>query len=213
MAWTRSQLTRLLHDRHVFALAQQSYRRHVLRSPPQGEFSARAAAILADHPPYPTIAAELLPRVQFWATVWEQLTRRTSAQRRPLLRYVAALCPHPAHTEKQGLIYPLAHPFWDEWLPPSSYPCRCVVMSVSLSLFAQRWATEGAEEWRIEVPRSALRYPRPDRGFRFNPGALGLSAGAKLYDKQTHNARRHGRLLSTAHFVGEGGEASTNDGT
>ncbi|MEM7271056.1 MAG: phage minor head protein, partial [Pseudomonadota bacterium] len=35
------------------------------------------------------------------------------------------------HEVKEGLVYPIDHPFWDEWFPPNGWGCNCHVRQIT----------------------------------------------------------------------------------
>lgn len=85
------------------------------------------------------------------------------------------------HRQLDGAIYPVNHPFWDEYMPPNGFRCRCIVLQTD------KEANDMQPDWQ------------PDRGFRNNPGKTGeLFEGAHpYYDTNPADAERV-RLASEA---------------
>ena len=132
------------------------------------EFQSQAADVLAR-------AGVTAKSSWYWETVyrtnlqtsyqagrWKQMTDDYVKERRPYLRYVSARTPtsRPSHIEKHGLVFPVEHPFWDEWMPPNGFNCLCSVSSVSEDLLERRG-------WNVS---RAADYDPPDEGFATNPG-------------------------------------------
>lgn len=84
------------------------------------------------------------------------------ANRRPYWEYDAVndSRTRPSHLAHDGKVYHNTHPFWDTWMPPNGYRCRCRVNSLS----AEEMGAEGLKE---ETQGTDLK---PDEGFAFNPG-------------------------------------------
>ena len=108
---------------------------------------------------------------------WERIERTKAAF--PFLEY--RLGPserHRIHHEaKAGMILPVDSPFWDEWMPPNGWGCKCWVRQVTRSEAARRgvsptpdipdrvWTNERTGEMSI-VPEGI------DPGWQRNPGKL-----------------------------------------
>jgi hypothetical protein len=62
---------------------------------------------------------------------WERIERTKALL--PYLEY--RLGPsedhRPHHEDKAGLILPVDHPFWDEWMPPNGWGCKCWVKQIT----------------------------------------------------------------------------------
>lgn len=129
-------------------------------------------------------AAEVLERAgvsarapYYWQTVyrtnlqqsyqvgrWKQVNDPAVRAARPFLRYISARLPtsRQSHVEKHGMIFPVDHPFWDEWMPPNGFNCFCSVQSVSQSLLERRG-------WQVETEED-FEFPSADTGFQINAG-------------------------------------------
>lgn len=108
---------------------------------------------------------------------WERIERTKAAF--PFLEY--RLGPserHRIHHEaKAGMILPVDSPFWDEWMPPNGWGCKCWVRQVTRREAARRgvsttpdipdrvWTNERTGEMSI-VPEGI------DPGWQRNPGKL-----------------------------------------
>lgn len=158
-----------LHD-WLDGLAKDNPDRVFYRGKMRAEYK-RYTTLAEEAPPYEQLSKEILPAVLYSAERWKQMTDPDVVTARPYLRYVSACLPdsRPSHVEKHGLIYPVNHPFWNEWMPPNGFACLCSVTSVSLSLLARR---KGNPDWRMGIPIEQFKWPLPDEGFRFNPGKL-----------------------------------------
>ena len=44
----------------------------------------------------------------------------------------------PDHQDKQGIILPMDHPFWDFWYPPNGWNCKCTVRSYTKKQLERR---------------------------------------------------------------------------
>lgn len=83
------------------------------------------------------------------------------ADRRPYWEYDAVndTRTRPSHLAHDGKVYHHTHPFWDTWMCPNGYRCRCRVNSIS----EKEMKEEGLKE---ETRGTSLK---PDEGFRTNP--------------------------------------------
>ena len=52
----------------------------------------------------------------------------------------------PSHMAQDGTIYPVDHPYWDEWYPPNDYQCRCYV----IELMAEEYIKDVAPKQRYK---------------------------------------------------------------
>lgn len=121
---------------------------------------------------------------------WERIERTKALL--PFLEY--RLGPsedhRPHHEDKSGLILPVDHPFWDEWMPPNGWGCKCWVKQITRRAAEakggqspdpvvpdKRWTNKRTGEVRA-VPVGI------DPGWQRNPGQLRLQAQeALLRDK------------------------------
>jgi SPP1 gp7 family putative phage head morphogenesis protein len=85
----------------------------------------------------------------------------------------------PAHRELDGKIFSADHPFWNEWMPPNGYRCRCGVTTVSsreLKRDGLKVETEDptGKPFAPIDPRTGGKLPArllmPDPGFSGNVG-------------------------------------------
>lgn len=85
----------------------------------------------------------------------------------------------PAHAAMHGVVYPADHPFWDTWMPPNGFRCRCNIRSVS----ERQVEKQGLEVMKNDItgtlfepidPKTGNKMPArllmPDPGFKYNPG-------------------------------------------
>jgi SPP1 gp7 family putative phage head morphogenesis protein len=90
------------------------------------------------------------------AAKWKDIERR--AYLYPNLRYETAGDERvrESHAALDGRIYPVASAFWDTYMPPNGWRCRCIVIQTDEP-------TTGSEALEFEPPK----------GFRNNPGRSG----------------------------------------
>jgi len=110
---------------------------------------------------------------------WERIERTKDAF--PYLEYKLGPSDRhrPHHQDKAGLILPVDSPFWDEWMPPNGWGCKCWVRQVTKREAERRgiavtpdipdriWTNERTGDRRI-VPQGI------DPGWERNPGKLRL---------------------------------------
>lgn len=108
---------------------------------------------------------------------WERIERTKGAF--PYLEYRLGPSVHhrPHHAEKDGLILPVGSAFWDEWMPPNGWGCKCWVRQLTRREAERRgistppdvpdtvWTNERTGERQI-VPQGI------DPGWQRNPGKL-----------------------------------------
>lgn len=108
---------------------------------------------------------------------WERIERTKAAL--PYLEY--RLGPseqhRPAHAQKAGMILSVDSPFWDEWMPPNGWGCKCWVRQVT-KREAERRGISVTPDVRDTIwtnPRTGDRRLVPvgiDPGWERNPGKL-----------------------------------------
>jgi hypothetical protein len=118
---------------------------------------------------------------------WERIERTKAVL--PFLRYRlgASETHRPHHEDKAGTILPVDHPFWDEWMPPNGWGCKCWVEQIGRSM-AERLGGVSPEP---EVPNRVWRNARTgedqivpqgiDPGWQRNPGRLRLEGVEAVY--------------------------------
>lgn len=108
---------------------------------------------------------------------WERIERTKAAL--PYLQY--RLGPSEqhrhAHVEKAGMILPVDSPFWDEWMPPNGWGCKCWVRQVTKAEAMRKGisATPDVPDTIWQNPRTGERRIVPkgiDPGWDRNPGKL-----------------------------------------
>lgn len=120
---------------------------------------------------------------------WERIERTKDAF--PFLEYRLGPSEHHRahHEDKAGLILGVDNPFWDEWMPPNGWGCKCWVrqvtkreaerrgVSVTPDVADKVWVNKRTGEQRI-IPQGI------DPGWQRNPGKLRIDAmTAVLRDK------------------------------
>lgn len=108
---------------------------------------------------------------------WERIERTKAAF--PYLEY--RLGPserhRPKHVEKAGLIIAVDSPFWDEWMPPNGWGCKCWVRQVTRREAERRGisAVPDVRDTTMKNPRTGEERIVPqgiDPGWERNPGKL-----------------------------------------
>lgn len=103
------------------------------------------------------------------------------AKSRPYWKYSAVndSRTRPVHAALDGRIFPADHEFWDTWMPPNGYMCRCSVVTLSERQVRDRGLKVEKEDptnGLIEPvdPKTGNRMPArpliPDPGWAHNPG-------------------------------------------
>ena len=116
---------------------------------------------------------------------WERIERTQAAF--PFLEY--RLGPsekhRPHHEDKAGLILPVDDPFWDEWMPPNGWGCKCWVRQVTKAEAGRRGVSDAPEvpdrKWYNERTGDTQLVPQGiDPGWQRNPGKLRRQAAEGL---------------------------------
>lgn len=87
----------------------------------------------------------------------------------------------PHHAIKEGLVLPVDDPFWDEWMPPNGWGCKCWVRQITKAE-AERRGVDTAPRLlkrRVLNRRTGEMKEVPegiDPGWERNPGKLRLQA-------------------------------------
>jgi len=116
---------------------------------------------------------------------WERIERTKKLF--PYLEYRLGPSEHhrPHHAIKEGLVIPVDDPFWDEWMPPNGWGCKCWVKQVTRAE-AERKGVDPAPRL---IPRKVLNKrtgevrevpPGIDPGWERNPGKLRLKNMERL---------------------------------
>lgn len=107
---------------------------------------------------------------------WQRINR--TKRTRPFLEY--ALGPSERHRDEHvaiaGTILPVDHSFWDSYMPPNGWLCKCHVIQHSRTV-AERRGGQSPEpdikfdQWTNPDTGQAQQIPRGiDPGFDYNPG-------------------------------------------
>lgn len=120
---------------------------------------------------------------------WERIERTKGAF--PFLEYRTGPSDQhrPHHLDKAGMILPVDSPFWDEWMPPNGWGCKCWVRQVTKAEATRRGvsATPDVPDRVWENDRTGDRRIVPqgiDPGWERNPGKLRMQhVEALLKDK------------------------------
>jgi hypothetical protein len=112
---------------------------------------------------------------------WERIERTKDAF--PYLEYQLGPSDvhRPHHADKAGLILSVDSPFWDEWMPPNGWGCKCRVRQVTRREGERRGvaATPDVPDAIWTNPRTGEKQIVPqgiDPGWQRNPGKLRLQA-------------------------------------
>ncbi len=116
---------------------------------------------------------------------WERIERTQAAF--PFLEYrLGPSEKHRLHHEdKAGLILPVDDPFWDEWMPPNGWGCKCWVRQVTKAEAGRRGVSDAPEvpdrKWYNERTGDTQLVPQGiDPGWQRNPGKLRRQAAEGL---------------------------------
>ena len=98
---------------------------------------------------------------------WDQA--QVTKEMRPYARYTAVMDgrTRPTHAELHGMVYPLDHPFWQEYWPPWDYNCRCAAVTLSPEEVQQE-GLEVRSGWE-GVPPPNPAFSSPAAGEQFSP--------------------------------------------
>lgn len=137
---------------------------------------------------------------------WERIQRTKGAF--PFLEYRTGPSENhrPHHLAKAGTILPVDSPFWDEWMPPNGWGCKCWVRQVTKAEAARRGVSD-----EPEVPQTVVENTRTgevrivpqgiDPGWQRNPGQMRMQGmEAMLAEKldQLPEAARQAALRDIA---------------
>jgi len=116
---------------------------------------------------------------------WERIERTKGAL--PYLTY--RLGPserhRPHHESKEGLTLPVDDPFWDSWMPPNGWGCKCWVRQVTRSEAESIGISESPEvpdrTWTNPRTGEVQQIPQGiDPGWQRNPGKRRVDAMERL---------------------------------
>lgn len=95
------------------------------------------------------------------ASKWQDIQRR--AYLYPNLRYETAGDERvrESHRPLDGVVYPVNHSFWNTWMPPNGWRCRCIVIQTDEP------AKAVGDDFELEIPKA----------FQNNPGKTGKLFG------------------------------------
>lgn len=118
---------------------------------------------------------------------WERIER--TKRLLPFLEYRLGPSENhrPAHQAKQGLILPVDDPFWDEWMPPNGWGCKCWVRQITRAEAERRGVSE--------APTVPTRDYENKRTGEVRPVPAGIDPG---WDRNPAKLRRQGvdRILA-----------------
>jgi SPP1 gp7 family putative phage head morphogenesis protein len=75
-----------------------------------------------------------------------------------------------SHRKLDGTTLPVSDPFWDKYLPPLSWNCRCTVVQVRRSKYAESNSEEAQEKGEAATTQIGADGTNRLSMFRFNPG-------------------------------------------
>lgn len=138
---------------------------------------------------------------------WERIERTQAAF--PFLEY--RLGPsekhRPHHEDKAGLILPVDDAFWDEWMPPNGWGCKCWVRQVTKAEAGRRGVSDAPEvpdrKWYNERTGDTQLVPQGiDPGWQRNPGKLRRQAAEGLLRDRLEAAPEAVRQAALADIAG-----------
>lgn len=124
---------------------------------------------------------------------WERIERTKKLL--PFLEY--RLGPsevhRPAHEAKEGLILPVDDPFWNEWMPPNGWGCKCWVRQITRTEAERRGVSTAprvpAHDHVNKRTGEVRAVPAGiDPGWDRNPGQLRLKAVTDLLEGKLASA-------------------------
>lgn len=128
---------------------------------------------------------------------WERIER--TAEAFPYLEYRLGPSEHhrPHHADKAGMILPVTSAFWDEWMPPNGWGCKCWVRQVTRREAERRGisTTPDVKDTIVVNERTGEQQIVPqgiDPGWQRNPGKL---------RRQTMDAMLSGKLAAASEEV------------
>ncbi len=112
---------------------------------------------------------------------WQQ--QKKQAGTFPYLQYSAIndTRTRKTHLALDGLVFPIDHPFWDDWYPPNGFRCRCTTLSLTKRQIERRGLkvqTENPTGKPIALPNPLnkdklhTQQLRPDPGSNHHPGKV-----------------------------------------
>jgi hypothetical protein len=132
---------------------------------------------------------------------WERIERTKGAF--PFLEYRTGPSEQhrPHHLDKAGMILPVDSPFWDEWMPPNGWGCKCWVRQVTKAEATRRGvsATPEVPDRVWQNDRSGDRRIVPqgiDPGWERNPGKLRLQHMETLLKDKLESLPESARMVA-----------------
>lgn len=118
---------------------------------------------------------------------WERIERTKKLL--PFLEYRLGPSENhrPAHRAKEGLILPVDDPFWDEWMPPNGWGCKCWVRQITRAEAERRGVSEAPKVPIKEYENKRTGEVRPvpagiDPGWDRNPAKLRMTSVQDILD-------------------------------
>lgn len=81
----------------------------------------------------------------------------------------------PVHRALDGLVFPVDHPFWNQWYPPNGFNCRCGVVALTEGQVKARGLKVEKDMPRDVETEQGLVSLIPEQGFGTNVGKDWLS--------------------------------------
>ncbi len=124
---------------------------------------------------------------------WERIERTKKAL--PYLEYRLGPSEHhrPAHEAKAGLILPVDSSFWNSWMPPNGWACKCWVRQVTRAEAERRGVSEEPEvptrTWTNTRTGEVQDIPRGiDPGWQRNPGKMRMQSVEQMLEDKLNAA-------------------------
>jgi len=124
---------------------------------------------------------------------WDRIERTKEARPYLVYRLGPSERHRPEHAAKEGLVLSVDDPFWDRWMPPNGWDCKCWVRQISREE-GERLGVDDSPE--VPVRRVVNRrtgevrdVPRGiDPGWERNPGAQRVRAAIDFLDGRLRSA-------------------------
>ncbi len=132
---------------------------------------------------------------------WERIERTKAAF--PYLEYRTGPSEQhrPHHLAKAGTILPIDSPFWDDWMPPNGWGCKCWVRQVTKAEATRRGVSPEPDVPDRVVPNERTGDTRfiplgIDPGWQRNPGKLRLQHMDMLLREKIENLPEAARKVA-----------------
>ena len=138
---------------------------------------------------------------------WERIERTADAL--PYLVYLLGPSRkhRPEHEAKEGMVLSVDDPFWEQWMPPNGWGCKCHVRQITRREAASRGISEtpdiGTRPVRNKATGEVVQVPDGiDPGWQRNPGFLRAQAAERHLQGRLIDATPAVRRAALADIAG-----------